>query len=57
MTQWFKLSESYKPTEEDTPLAHASDEPISYDQSQFFAEVPRVLARPLRDRERLHCDR
>jgi hypothetical protein len=47
MTHRSKHSESYKPTEADTPLAHAPDESISYDQNQFFAQVPRVLARPL----------
>jgi hypothetical protein len=41
MTHRSKHSQSYKPTEADTPLAHASDESISYEQ------VPRVLARPL----------
>jgi hypothetical protein len=47
MTHRSKHSESYKSTEADTPLAHASDESISYDQNQFFAQVPRVLAPPL----------
>jgi hypothetical protein len=47
MTRRSKHSESYKPTEADTPLAHASEESISYDQNQFFAQVPRILARPL----------
>jgi hypothetical protein len=45
MTHRSKHSESYKPTEADTLLAHASDESISYDQNQFFAQVPRILAR------------
>jgi hypothetical protein len=47
MTHRPKHSESYKPTEADTPLAHAKDESISYDQNQFFAQVPRVLVRPI----------
>jgi hypothetical protein len=47
MTRWSKHSESCKPPEADTPLAHASDGSISYDQKQFFAQVPRVLAQPL----------
>jgi hypothetical protein len=47
MTHRSKHSESYKPTEADTPLAHASDESFSCDQNQFFAQVPRVFARPL----------
>jgi hypothetical protein len=47
MTHRSTHSESYKPTEADTPLAHASDEFISYDQNQLFAQVLRVLARPL----------
>lgn len=47
MTHRSEHSESYKPIEADISLAHASDESISYDQNRFFAQVPRVLARPL----------
>jgi hypothetical protein len=43
-----KHGEIYKPTEADTPLAYTSDDSISYYQNQFFAQVPRVLAQPLR---------
>jgi hypothetical protein len=57
MTHRSKLSESYKPTEADTPLALASDESISYNQNQFFAQVPRVLARPLTDNTFLEAPR
>jgi hypothetical protein len=46
MTHRSKHSQSYKPTEAVTPPAHASAESISYDPNQFFAQLPRVLARP-----------